>query len=77
MWKRMTQSEVVVRRNMLPDRIVLDRDSVPNLPGSHRQELSLNGRIFRDPALAIEKFERRKQMRSHYSRWPIVITIRG
>ena len=55
MWERIRQSEVVVRRNILPARVVLDRDAEC---GEYRTYLEiipkdceptfLNGRIFRD-----------------------------
>ena len=68
MWERVKQSEVVVRRNILPTRVILDRDAEC---GEYRTYLEiipsdcdptfLNGRIFRDQELAIEDFERRRQ----------------
>ena len=66
MWERIRQSEVVVRRNILPARVVLDRDAEC---GEYRTYLEiipkdcgptfLNVRIFTDPELALEDFERR------------------
>jgi hypothetical protein len=68
MWERFKQSEVVVRPSMPKARVVLDRDAVI---GEYRAYLEitpqncdptfLNGRIFTDPKLALEDFERRRQ----------------
>ena len=68
MWERVKQSEVVVRRNILPARVVLDRDAES---GEYRTFLEIifrdgdltfmNGRIFKDLELAKEDFERRSQ----------------
>ena len=67
MWERIKQSEVVVRRNLLPTRVVLDRDAEF---GEYRTYLEviakacdptfLNGRIFRGLELAVQDFERRR-----------------
>ena len=68
MWKRIKHSEAVDRRNILPVRVVLDRDAEG---GEYRTFLEftpkdcdptfLNGRIFRDWECALEDFERRRQ----------------
>ena len=68
MWERIQQSEVVVRRGMLPARVVLDRDAEF---GEYRTYVEIiaangdpaysNGRIFKEEGLAIEDFERRRR----------------
>jgi hypothetical protein len=68
MWERLRQSEIVVRRSVLPARVVLDRDAEF---GEYRTYLEiipkdceptfLNGRIFRDLELAFEDFDWRRQ----------------
>ena len=68
MWERIRQSELVVRRNILPARVILDRDAEC---GEYRTFLEIiprdcdptffNGRIFRDLECALEDFERRSQ----------------
>ena len=68
MWKRVKESEVVVRRNILPARVVIDRDSecgeyrtYLEIVPMDRDPTFLNGRIFKDLELAIEDFERRRE----------------
>ena len=66
MWERIKQSEVVVRRNILPTRVVLDRDAEC---GEYRTFLEiiqtggeatfLHGRIFKELSEAQEDLERR------------------
>ena len=68
MSERLRQTEVVVRRNILPARVVLDSDTEC---GEHRTYLEiiptdydpivLHGRIFRDLESATEDFEKRRQ----------------
>ena len=68
MWERIRQSEVVVRRNILSARVVLDRDaefgeyrtSLEIIPGDCDPTF-LYGRIFRNLELALKDFERRRQ----------------
>ena len=69
MWERINQSEIVVRKSVMPVRVVLDRYAQI---GEYRTFLEffvkncdptfMNGRIFTDPELALEDFERRRQM---------------
>ena len=78
MWERINKSEVVVRRNILPARVVLDRDAEF---GEYRTYLEfiprdchptfLNGRILRDLECALEDFiaAKAKIVRRRVTRW--------
>ena len=78
MWERINQSEVVVRRNILPARVMLDRDAEF---GEYRTYLEfiprdchptfLNGRILRDLECALEDFiaAKAKIVRHRVTRW--------
>ena len=80
MWERINQSEVVVRRNILPARVVLDRDAEF---GEYRTYLEfiprdchptfLNGRILRDLECALEDFiaAKAKIVRHRVTRWAL------
>ena len=65
MWERINQSEVVVRRNILPARVVLDRDAEF---GEYRTYLEF---IPRDLECALEDFiaAKAKIVRHRVTRW--------
>ena len=68
MWQRIKQSEVVVRRNMLPARVVIESNLLPTEYRTYLEIIQkdgeatlLHGRIFEELTEAQEDLERRRQ----------------
>ena len=68
MWKRIKESELVIRQSRMPARVVLESNSLPAEYRTYMEIIQkdgaatfLHGRIFEELTNAQEDFERRRQ----------------